>query len=223
MIRPLFYKEWLKTKWFLLLAFLLLLGIAIYTMMVFQHAVTRKGIDHIMIMMLMKKATLVHLIKYVPIGIGLGMAIIQFVPEMYKKCLKLTLHLPFRIGQSIGVMLTWGALMLTLCYASNFLIIVATLYGPLPSELLAQSLSTILPWYAAGFFAYFMASAMVLEPTWTWRIAYLLIIALGLHIYLLMDQPFAYSHFVWEMLALVILASSLSWRSVHRFKVGYQD
>lgn len=223
MIRPLFYKEWIKTRWFLLLAFIVLVGVSSYAMMVFQHAVSRKGMEHLLIMMLMRKATLVQLVKYLPIGVGLGIAIVQFVPEMHKKCLKLTLHLPFAISKSIGTMLAWGTLMLVLCFTSSFLIIFGTLYGPLPSELLAQSLSTLYPWYAAGFFAYFMVSATVLEPTWGWRIGYALITVLGLRIYLLSDQPFAYTHFTWEMITLIVLASTLSWQSVHRFKVGHQD
>lgn len=223
MLHPLFYKEWMKTRWFLLVTFLVLVGISIYFMIVFQHMVERKDITHILVMMLTRKITLVQIIKYVPIGIGLGMALVQFVPEMHKKCLKLTLHLPFPITKSIGIMLAWGTLMLSICFVINFMVIVTTLYTPIPSELLAQSLSTLLPWYAAGFFAYFMASAIVLEPTWTWRVGYCLITALGLRIYLLSDQPFAYIHFVWEMGVLILLASTLSWRSIHRFKIGYQD
>jgi len=223
MLHALFYKEWMKTRWFLLITLITLIALSVYFVIVFQNIVERKDISHLLIMMLTRKITLVQLIKYVPIGIGLGMALVQFIPEMYKKCLKLTLHLPFPITLSTGVMLTWGVFILSICFASHFMVVFSTLHNPIPSELLAQSLSVLIPWYAAGFFAYFMVSAIVLEPTWTSRIAYCLIMALGLRIYLLSDQPFAYTHFIGEMLVLIFLAATFSWRSIHRFKIGYQD
>lgn len=223
MLQPLFYKEWIKTRWFMILAFLVSVGVAIYAMMIFERAVEMKGIEHIWIMMLTRKATLVHLITYIPVGIALCLAIVQFVPETFHKSIKLTLHLPFVINRSIGVMLLWGGCMLSICFMANFLIVWGVLHPAIPDELLSQSLSTLYPFYIAGFFVYFITAAIVLEPTWTWRLGYCLIAALAIRLFMLSHNPFAYSHFTWGIVSLVLIVGTFSWRSVYRFKVGCQD
>jgi len=223
MLQALFYKEWIKTRWFLAIAFLISIGISIYSMMIFKHAMDMKGIAHIWVMMLTRKVTLVHLITYVPIAIGLCLGVVQFVPEMYKKSIKLSLHLPFDINRSIAIMLLWGAVCLAICFQANFLIVWNVLHPHLPSELLAQSLSTIYPSYIAGFFIYFMTATIVLEPTWKWRLGYIIISALGLHLFLLSQTPFAYNKFTWGLMLITIIITTFSWRSIYRFKVGCQD
>ena len=37
----------------------------------------------------------IDMLQYIPLIAGILMAIVQFVPEMQRKCLKLTLHLPY--------------------------------------------------------------------------------------------------------------------------------
>ena len=63
------------------------------------------------------------------------MAIVQFVPEMQRKCLKLTLHLPYPELKMTGNMLLSGLILILVCFASNFLLMEVYLNGILAHEL----------------------------------------------------------------------------------------
>lgn len=79
------------------------------------------------------------------------MAIVQFVPEMQRKCLKLTLHLPYPELKMTGNMLLSGLILILVCFASNFLLMEVYLNGILAHELKNHILLTALTWYLAGF------------------------------------------------------------------------
>ena len=59
----------------------------------------------------------VDLLQFVPLVVGLLFAVVQFVPEMQRKCLKLTLHLPCPELRMIGAMLLYGVLLLGALFA----------------------------------------------------------------------------------------------------------
>ena len=92
MLRAIFYKEWLKTRWYYLVAVLLSLGFVGYVLLNFFRAAGLKGIAHLWEVMLLRDAVFVELLQFVPLVVGLLFAVVQFVPEMQRKCLKLTLH-----------------------------------------------------------------------------------------------------------------------------------
>ena len=96
MLRAIFYKEWLKTRWYYLVAVLLSLSFVGYVLLNFFRAAGLKGIAHLWEVMLLRDAVFVDLLQFVPLVVGLLFAVVQFVPEMQRKCLKLTLHLPHR-------------------------------------------------------------------------------------------------------------------------------
>lgn len=105
MLRAIFYKEWLKTRWYYLVAVLLSLGFVGYVLLNFFRAAGLKGIAHLWEVMLLRDAVFVDLLQFVPLVVGLLFAVVQFVPEMQRKCLKLTLHLPCPELRMIGAML----------------------------------------------------------------------------------------------------------------------
>ena len=109
MLRAIFYKEWLKTRWYYLVAVLLSLGFVGYVLLNFFRAAGLKGIAHLWEVMLLRDAVFVDLLQFVPLVVGLLFAVVQFVPEMQRKCLKLTLHLPCPELRMIGAMLLYGA------------------------------------------------------------------------------------------------------------------
>ena len=112
MLRAIFYKEWLKTRWYYLVAVLLSLGFVGYVLLNFFRAAGLKGIAHLWEVMLLRDAVFVDLLQFVPLVVGLLFAVVQFVPEMQRKCLKLTLHLPCPELRMIGAMLLYGVLLL---------------------------------------------------------------------------------------------------------------
>ena len=130
-----FYKEWIKTRWYFLLAVLATLGFTGYCMLRINRVVEMKGAAHVWEVMLQRDVIFIDMLQYIPLIAGILMAIVQFVPEMQRKCLKLTLHLPYPELKMTGNMLLSGLILLLVCFASNFLLMEIYLNGILAHEL----------------------------------------------------------------------------------------
>lgn len=147
----------------------------------------------------------------------------KFVPEMQRKCLKLTLYLPYPELKMTGNMLFSGLLLLLVCFASNFLLMEVYLNGILAHELKNHILLTALTWYLAGISGYLLIAWICLEPAWKRRILNLVIAVLLLRIFFLSPTPEAYNKFLPYLLIYTLLTASFSWLSIVRFKAGKQD
>ena len=86
MIKAIFYKEWIKTKWIFILSTLSLLGFATYLIFNIYRMIEIKGAVHIWEVMIQRDALFIDNIKFMPPIIGILFAIAQFVPEMQRKC-----------------------------------------------------------------------------------------------------------------------------------------
>ena len=197
-----FYKEWIKTRWYFLLAVVTTLGFTGYCMLRINRVIEMKGAAHVWEVL---------------------MAIVQFVPEMQRKCLKLTLHLPYPELKMTGNMLFSGLVLLLVCFASNFLLMEVYLSGVLAHELKNHILLTALTWYLAGISGYLLIAWICLEPAWKRRIINLIIAVLLLRIFFLSPTPEAYNKFLPYLLVYTLLTASFSWLSIVRFKAGKQD
>ena len=145
MLRAIFYKEWLKTRWYYLVAVLLSLGFVGYVLLNFFRAAGLKGIAHLWEVMLLRDAVFVDLLQFVPLVVGLLFAVVQFVPEMQRKCLKLTLHLPCPELRMIGAMLLYGGLLLGVLFAVSLGVLFVAFRAVLAPELVRHILLTAAP------------------------------------------------------------------------------
>ena len=218
-----FYKEWIKTRWYLLLALLVTLGFAGYSMLRINRVASMKGVEHVWEVMLARDTVFVDLLEFIPLLVGILLALVQFVPEMHHKCLKLTLHLPYPQLRMINLMLLYGLVVLLICFAANYLLMTVYMQGVLAPELYSRILLTVLPWYLAGIAAYLLISWICLEPAWKRRVLNLVISVLLLRIFFLAPAPEAYNAFLPWMAIYTLLTASLSWLSIARFKAGEQD
>lgn len=223
MIKAIFYKEWIKLRWYLLLAFLVSNAVTIYGLLRMNRAITLKGAGHIWEVMVMKNAIFIDYLEFVPLIVGILMALVQFVPEMQRKCLKLTLHLPYSQQRMTFCMLGSGFVGLLLCFLTNFITMFIYLPTVLPTGLGKNIISAALPWYLAGIASYLLTAWICLEPTWKRRILNLLISALVVRMYFLAPVPQAYNSFLPILTLYTLLLSLLSWISITRFKAGKQD
>ena len=139
MYRALLYKEWIKSRWYLAAALVVLLAFSTYAMVRLYRALAMMGAGHIW-----------EVMEYLPLLAGLLLAVVQFAPEMHRKCLKLTLHLPLSALRTTGMMLSFGVAALALLFGASFAVIVASASPVLARELVAQIVGMLLPWYAAG-------------------------------------------------------------------------
>ena len=121
-MNAIFYKEWIKTRWYLLLALVVTVGFAGYSMLRINRVVTLKGVEHVWEVMLQRDAVFVDLLQYIPLLAGILLAVVQFVPEMHRKCLKLTLHLPYSQLRMVMLMLLYGLLVLLVCFGFNYVL-----------------------------------------------------------------------------------------------------
>ena len=203
-----FYKEWIKTRWYFLLAVVTTLGFTGYCMLRINRVIEMKGAAHVWEVMMQRDAIFIDMLQYIPLIAGVLMAIVQFVPEMQRKCLKLTLHLPYPELKMTGNMLFSGLVLLLVCFASNFLLMEVYLSGVLAHELKNHILLTA--W-------------ICLEPALKRRIINLIIAVLLLRIFFLSPTPEAYNKFLPYLLVYTLLTASFSWLSIVRFKAGKQD
>lgn len=217
------YKEWIKTRRYLFAALLLTAGFAGYGLLRLYRAVELMGAGHIWEVMVTRNAVFIDPIKFVPLLAGLLLAVVQFVPEMQRKCLKLTLHLPVPALATLGAMLVFGLAALSVLFGIGVAIVGL---GPLPviaRELAGNILCTALPWFLAGMAAYLLGAWVILEPTGRLRAVNILMSLLILRLFFLGEVPHAYDGFLPLLALLTACTASLSWISVVRFMAGRQD
>lgn len=222
-MNAIFYKEWIKTRWYLLLAFLITIGFVGFSMLRIYRVINFKGIEHIWEVMITRNALFVDLLEYIPLLIGILLAIVQYVPEMQRKCLKLTLHLPYPQMRMIAMMLMYGICSLMIIFVINYLIMYGYLQCVFASELYCRILLSAAPWYLAGLAAYLLVAWICLEPAWIRRVLNLIISLLILRIYFLGSDPETYNAFLPSLTIFTFLLSLFSCLSIIRFKEGSQD
>lgn len=223
MLKSIILKEWLKTRWYLIFAAIATLAFSAFLMLRMHRAIDLKGAAHIWEVMLLRDTIFINSLSVLPLLVGLVLALMQFYPEMQRKCLKLTLHLPCSRMQTTLAMLLYGLLALIVCFAMSFILMRLSMQPILPPELIKHVLLSSLPWFTAGIAAYLLGAWVILEPTWKRRIAYILLSALLLRIFFVSETPEAYNQFMPWLALLTLLCASLSWLSVHRFIDGQQD
>ncbi|MBQ4502652.1 MAG: hypothetical protein II986_03125 [Alistipes sp.] len=223
MIKAIFYKEWIKTRWYWLLALLLSIGFAGYAMLRVARVYSMKGAEHLWIVMIQRDAIFVDLLQFVPLFVGLAFALVQFVPEMHHKSFKLTLHLPIRATRAVAAMLSFGSVLLIATFALSLALMWGYLQSVLAPELWQHIIMSTLPWYLAGLAAYMLTAWISLEPTWKHRVINGVVALLLLRIYFMSPAPESYNSFL-PLLAVVTLSYSLlSMLSLTRFRDGRQD
>lgn len=223
MFKAIFYKERIKTFWYALLALVVSVGFAGYAMLRVSRAISLQGPEHIWIVMMQRDVIFVDLLRYVPLFIGLGFAIVQFVPELQRKSFKLTLHLPIRATHAVSAMLLYGIVSLVAIFLPALAIMWGYLQSVMAVELWQHIVFTTIPWYMAGLAAYLLTAWVAMEPTWRMRLVDAIIALLLVRIYFLSNTPEAYNAFLPLLAVLTLLYAPLSILSLTRFRDGRQD
>lgn len=223
MIKAIFYKEWIKMRWFCLVAALFLAGFTAYALLRVQRVITFKGAAHIWEVMLEKEVVFIDILQYLPVLLGVLLALVQFIPEMTHKRLKLTLHLPFPQRKMILLMMGVGLAALAVLSAVQAFVLWCYFHTLLAPELVSRILLTSLPWYLAGLALYPLAAWVCLEPTWRRRVADILVVVGVCRLFFLSETPQAYDGMLPWLLALLLCVLFFPLLSVYRFKQGCQD
>ncbi len=220
MWKSVFYKEWLKIRWFIFGYTLLgILGIG-YLFLALKHNFAFSGGKDVWNTALFMGYQFYSLLKYVPLAGGLIIAVAQYLPETINKRLKLTFHLPLAENKVLLLMQAFGAGCLLISFS-----IFGGLFGGFslvyfPIEIVTDTVVTILPWLFAGFAAYFMVALIVLETNRIFRFCYSLVGCFFLTIYFNSTDTAAYAPANSVLFILTALLSIGFVFSAYRFRKG---
>lgn len=222
MIRALLYKECIKLRWFLVgLAVLSLLSCGNLFLMVRRMFESGPAI--------MWWTRLIHdgrlpytSIRYNLILAGIVIAVVQFVPEVTKRRLRLLFHLPVTQTLSIYVMVATGLVSTLVLGLINLACLVAIVRTYFPPEVAWSAVTTSIPWWLAGAISYLAAALVLLEPAWWRRIAYA---AASVFLVSLLMQGGRYDLYVrvlWKYLVVAALFVAALQLPAYRVKRGIQ-
>lgn len=214
------YKEWLKIRWFLIGAAVVGLFVIAYMFMNAQRAITFSGANSLWYQILFQNRQFFMLMKYVPLLIGVVIGVAQYFPETVNKRIKLTFHLPLRENKALLMMLGAGLVSLLVCFLLHFVCFWIFSNAYFGFEITNAALISILPWFLAGFAAYFLVALIVLEPVWKYRIIYSIAAAAFVPLYLKYGMAGAYAPINLKLALLTVLISVSLLFSAYRFRKG---
>ena len=222
MIKSIFFKECVKTRWVLLIIAILFVVVLIYSFMNISRGLRVAGNAHIWDMIVQKNITFVSYLKYVPLLAGIVLALAQYVPEMTNKRLKLTLHLPMSESKIMLLMLLFGVIGLGTILILSYISLSMGLNHYFCSEIAEWNLAEVRPWFLAGMIAYFLTAWVCIEPVWRQRIFDAIVAILLVWLFLFDETSGAYAPLLPYLTGLVILSITFSFYSLIRFKDGEQ-
>lgn len=220
MWKGIIYKEWLKVRWFYLIyAVIGTLGIA-YIFLKVQHDISFGSHKSFWYFNLFQGGQYFGLVKFVPLAGALMISMAQFFPETICKRIKLTFHLPINENRVLLMMWTFGTLCLVSVYLIQMLLFIGLSFVYLPTDIILPALSSITPWFLAGFASYNLMALIVLEPVWKYRVFYSISSALFVSYFLQSALTQAFSPINWIIIVLTVLSSFSLLFSGYRFRKG---
>ncbi len=220
MWKSVIYKEWLKTRWFIL-AFAVLGTLVVgYIFLTVQHNFKFNEPNNYWYTLLFMKLKYFGYLKFAPIAGALAISIAQFFPETVDKRIKLTFHLPINENKILLTMMLFG----TLCLLAAYLLFLALFVGLsaiyFPANIIVPALITITPWFLAGFAAYYFVALIVLEPVWKYRFLYIIVAATIIPLFFESAATGSYAPANPVLAVLVIISSIALLFSGYRFRKG---
>ena len=220
LFKALSYKEWIKTRKAIVFLFLLAIAVLAYVFIDVTHSIRLEESVNVWYGYLYMGKKLPIVMMVYPILAGLALALVQFVPEMVDKRLKLTLHLPANETSIVAAMLMYGYVLLLGLFALIVIALVVGMNSLFSFEINQLMLSQFLPWLVSGLVAYGFTAWICFEPQWKQRVLNL-IIAVGLLSVLFVSQNSdVYLHFGLGMLVLLVASFTFPFYSAMRFKHG---
>ena len=220
LFKALSYKEWIKTRKVIGVLLILTLAELAYSFIEVTHSIRLDDAVNVWYGFLFMDNSLPTVTLGFPLIAGLALALVQFVPEMTNKRLKLTLHLPANESSIVAAMLLYGYLVLVGLFILSVVVFTIGLSFLFSSEITQLLLSKLLPSFVSGLVAYGFAAWICFEPQWKQRVLNLMV-AVGLISVLFVTQlAGSYLHFGIGMVVLVIASFVFPFYSVLRFKHG---
>jgi len=220
MWKSVFYKEWLKIRWFILgYTFLTIFGI-VYLYLTIRHGFLFSGGKIIWNEILFMGRQFFSPLKFVPLIGGITIALAQYFPETVNKRIKLSFHLPMSDNKVLLLMQLFGGLCLLCSFSVLYGLFIGFGLVYFPVQIIFSCIVSSFPWFLAGLTAYFFIALIVLEPSWKFRVLYALTGSFFLSLYLESPVLSAYSPAISVLFLLTVLLSIAFLFSAYRFKKG---
>jgi len=220
MFKSIIYKEWIKTRWVVIISFLAVFITLIYIQLEVRHYIELMTAFKNWRYIVQCKMLYYEIFKYFPLIIGAVISILQFVPEMSKNRMRLSYHLPISEKKLLLSMtfIGFSLLIVNLAIIIGGLVEISYIYYP--TEIVQSMLFTIFPWLLGGIAIYFLTSTIILEPSWKYRII-LIIIAFAFLKLLFMEGGYnEYQFSIWKYVLIIVFFPLMVLFPGHRFRKG---
>lgn len=220
MWKSIIYKEWLKTRWLLLASLSLGILVMVYIFLQVRHGMQFVGAVEFWNSILFKGYNFVKIVKFIPLIMGLALAVAQYFPETLNKRIKLTFHLPKDETSLLLGIHAYGVVCLIALFLIFFLVFIAGSIIYFPREIINSTLVTALPWFLGGLAAHFMSALILLEPVWRYRFFYALVGYSFVSLFYVNAGSGAYAPAIPCLLVFTVLSSVVVLFSGYRFRKG---
>ena len=169
------YKEWIKLRLYWVLLLVGSAGFAAFLCLRLRNVHQFHDAVSIWSAWIFKGYLFFASFQYVPLGAGVVLGALQFLPETLSKRVRLVLHLPLGEERVISHHLLAGILLLTLIFAPAVALFGITSWLYFPVEFQRNLALTLAPWLLAGYAGYLLTATLLLENAWRHRVFYLLL------------------------------------------------
>jgi hypothetical protein len=215
----LFYKEWLKTRWFVLAG--LVVGVASIVYMFIQlntNIINAEGASQYIYDWQRGGRAHYLLFRWIPILVALLIGVSQYAPEVLQKRIKLTLHLPRPEMSMLYTMVLYGFI----CLSAIMLICMGLFFTAdayfMPQEMHVMAIKALVPYIMAGYVTYAFVAMIAMEPNWSYGFFYLILA------YFIVNDLFLNNPDTWGtmpvLLLILVIASLGMLYTANRFKLG---
>ena len=221
MLKAILYKEWIKLRWaVIVIAALTVLSLA-YSIATINYYVEFQGAFQNWMYVIGKNLLLKNIVfvKVLPLITGLAFALIQFVPEMTNKRMRLSYHLPISEKKLLISSTGFGYMFLLAEIIFLFFGLWLVISMTYPTEVVHKVLMTTIPWFLGGSAIYFMTAFIILEPTWIYRIIYV-VVAYGLIELNFRASTYDQYQNLWALILIVAVMPLTVMFAGHRFRRG---
>ncbi|MFW5679498.1 MAG: hypothetical protein ACOC3D_04485 [Pseudomonadota bacterium] len=214
------YKEWLKLR----PAFLALLAAnAAFSLWLFVAIGARFRNEHAEMLFYQANhiGTLFYdPLRYVPLFTGIALGVAQFLPEITRGRLRLSMHLPVGLSSLVLQHLAIGLGFLLVILALDTAALALTIATFFPGAFVASALATAAPWLLAGVAGYLGTALVMLEPTRRFRATNLFVAGTIVWLCHLSDQYGAYERVLPGLALLVALLVPATLLPAFRYREG---
>jgi hypothetical protein len=217
------FKEWIKLRLYWALMVIGSTVFAVYLSLRLRHTHAFNDAVAIWNAWIYKGYLFFDSFQYVPLGAGIVLALLQFLPETLNKRIRLVLHLPLGEERVVSHHLLTGILGLTWIIIPALFVFAVTGWIYFPREFQQNLYLTAFPWFLAGYAGYLLTAALLLEDRWKHRVFYLLFASATLRLLFLGEFYDVYLRLIPGLIVWTVLLFLTPLFSNYRFRKGLES